>query len=104
MYLSLKTTKPPAKVLTIFQRLYLWQILTAVGVPKRIQSQPEWPTQGRHNVMPARIVGGRLLLKHTDEAASSEAAGQHRIRLQNSPPNRMAVAVHGLFFSEVRPN
>ena len=31
-------------------------------------------------VMPARIVGGRLLLKHTDQTASSEAAGQCRIR------------------------
>ena len=31
-------------------------------------------------VMPARIVGGRLLLKHTDETASSEVAGQCRIR------------------------
>ena len=30
-------------------------------------------------VMPARIVGGHLLLKHTDETASSEVAGQHRI-------------------------
>ena len=30
-------------------------------------------------VMPARIVGGRLLLKHTDETAMSEVAGQHRI-------------------------
>ena len=30
-------------------------------------------------VMPARIVGGHLLLKHTDETASSEAAGQRRI-------------------------
>ena len=37
------------------------------------------PTQGHHNVMPARIVGGRLLLKHTDETASSEAAGHCRI-------------------------
>ena len=51
-----------------------------MGVPKRIQSQPEQPTQGCHNVMPARIVGGRLLLKHTDETALSEVAGQHRIR------------------------
>ena len=51
-----------------------------MGVPKRIQSQPEWPTQGRHNVMPARIVGGRLLLKHTDETALSEAAGQRKIQ------------------------
>ena len=34
-----------------------------------------------HNiyVVPARIVGGLLLLKHTVETASSEAAGQHRI-------------------------
>ena len=31
-------------------------------------------------VMPARIVRGRLLLKHTDETASSEATGQRRIR------------------------
>ena len=30
-------------------------------------------------VMPARIVGGHLLLKHTDETTLSEAAGQHRI-------------------------
>ena len=30
--------------------------------------------------MPARIAGGRLLLEHTDETASSEAAGQRRIR------------------------
>ena len=51
-----------------------------MGVPKRIQSQPEWPTQGHHNVMPARIVGGHLLLKHTDETASSEATGQHTIQ------------------------
>ena len=29
--------------------------------------------------MPARIAGGRLLLDHTDETASSEAAGQRRI-------------------------
>ena len=79
MYLSSKTTKPPAKALTIFQPLYLWQILTTVGVPKRIQSQPEQPTQGYHNVMPARIIGGRLLLKHTDETALYEAAGQRRI-------------------------
>ena len=33
-----------------------------------------------YNVMPARIAGGRLLLEHTDETASSEAASQHRIR------------------------
>ena len=31
-------------------------------------------------VMPARIAGDRLLLDHTDETASSEAAGQHRIQ------------------------
>ena len=30
-------------------------------------------------VMPARIVGGHLLLKHTDETTSSEVTGQHRI-------------------------
>ena len=30
--------------------------------------------------MPARIAGGRLLLEHTDETASSEAAGQRRMR------------------------
>ena len=30
-------------------------------------------------VMPARIAGGRLQLEHTDETASSEAAGQRRI-------------------------
>ena len=53
-----------------------------MGLPKRIQSQPERPTQGRHNVMPARIAGGHLLLGHTDETASSEAAGQHRIQQQ----------------------
>ena len=45
-----------------------------MGLPKKIQSQPEWPTQGHHNVMPARIAGGRLLLEHTDETTSSEAA------------------------------
>ena len=41
------------------------------------------------NVMPARIAGGRLLLEHTDETASSEAAGQHRIWQQklSSKPN-----------------
>ena len=61
------------------QPLYLWLILTAMGLPKRIQSQPEQPTQGCHNVMPARIAGGRLLLDHTVETTSSEAAGQHRI-------------------------
>ena len=54
--------------------------------------------------MPARIVGGRLLLKHTDETDSSEAAGQHRIfDNKNSPPNRMVVAVHRLLISEARP-
>ena len=37
-------------------------------------------SQGCHNVMPARIVGGCLLLKHTDETASSEATGQRRIQ------------------------
>ena len=31
-------------------------------------------------VMPARIAGGRLLLEHTDETASSEAVGQRRIQ------------------------
>ena len=40
-------------------------------------------------VMPARIAGGRLLLEHTDETASSEAAGQRRIRQRklSSKPN-----------------
>ena len=60
-----------------------------MGLPKRIQSQPERPTQGRHNVMPARIAGGHLLLEHTDETASSEAASQRRIwqRKLFSKPN-----------------
>ena len=62
-----------------FQLLYLWLILTAMGLPKRIQSQPERPTQGCQHVMPARIAGGCLLLEHTDETASSEAASQRRI-------------------------
>ena len=31
------------------------------------------------NVMPARIAGGHLLLDHTDETTSSEAASQCRI-------------------------
>ena len=31
-------------------------------------------------VMPARIAGGRLLLEHTEETASSEAASQCRIQ------------------------
>ena len=40
-------------------------------------------------VMPARIAGGHLLLGHTEETASSEAAGQHRIRQRklSSKPN-----------------
>ena len=63
-----------------FQPLYLWLILTAMGLTKRIQSQPERPTQKCHNVMPVRIAGGHLQLEHTDETASSEAAGQCRIR------------------------
>ena len=60
-----------------------------MGLPKRIQSQPERPTQVHHNVMPARIAGGRLLLEHTDETALSEAAGQRRIRQRklSSKPN-----------------
>ena len=39
--------------------------------------------------MPARIAGGGLLLEDTDETASSEAAGQHRIQQQklSSKPN-----------------
>ena len=39
--------------------------------------------------MPARIAGGHLLLEHTDETASSEAASQHRIWQQkfSSKPN-----------------
>ena len=79
LYLSLKTTKPPAKVLTIFSccTFGLFQMLWVL--PKRIQSQPDGPTQGCHNVMPARIAGGRLLLDHTNKTTSSEAASQCRI-------------------------
>ena len=55
-------------------------------------------------VMPARIAGGRLLLEHTDETASSEAAGQCRIqqRKLSSKPNggRSTWAIN----SESRPN
>ena len=54
-----------------------------IGHPVRIINKfkelPLKNVQVNAYVMPARIVGGCLLLKHTDETASSEAAGQCRI-------------------------
>ena len=54
--------------------------------------------------MPARIAGGHLLLEHTDETASSEAAGQHRIRQRKLSSKLNGGSGTWAINSESRPN
>ena len=54
--------------------------------------------------MPARIAGGHLLLEHTDETASSEAAGQCRIRQRKLSSKLNGGGGTRAINSELRPN
>ena len=58
-----------------------WKKGITTGVTLRATNQKIF-TKGCHNVMPARFVGGCLLLTHREETTSSEAVGQHRIQDQ----------------------
>ena len=54
--------------------------------------------------MPARIAGGRLLLEHTEETASSEAADQRRIRQWKLSSKPNGGGGTRAIYSESRPN
>ena len=55
-------------------------------------------------VMPAKIAEGRLLLEHTEETASSEAASQRRIRQQKLSSKLKGGGGTQAINSESRPN
>ena len=70
-----------------------------MGLPKRIQSQPERPTQGCHNVMQQELQevascwNTQMKPPHLRQPASAE------FNNENSPPNRMVAVVHGLLIA-----
>ena len=92
---NVKKNKKDKEIVILLSEMYWWKLDCNCGVQHvlhtlRTLALPlnpfhtgltNWKPRGTYiYVMPARIVGGRLLLKHTDETASSEAAGQRRIQ------------------------